>query len=251
MHAPEARRLRCYALLDDAAVTLGLRFLVAGDRIAVVIAQREKPDLHERTVANLHVPERLVPALYVHRRMSEPDKQDDAATESVEELPEEVRDELPEDLDASRFVGPYQFPDNSRRRYPAVMYAILGVACFAAWAARSGDNPVLVNRGFAIVGVALVLVALYIWTSSWRMRTNEKEALLIATREVGFAVGHASAQLGWRGLRSRPTWRILVYSSEEPPARRGFVLIDAVHGLVVAKFTEDNPEEWEDRPTDR
>src|SRR5262249_36316906 len=30
----------------------------------------------------------------------------------------EIRDELPEDLDASEWVGPYQFPDNSRRRIP-------------------------------------------------------------------------------------------------------------------------------------
>jgi len=61
---------------------------------------------------------------------------------------------------------------------------------------------------------------------------------------VGFAVGHASAQLGWRGLRSRPTWRILLYSSEEPPTRRGIVLVDGVDGEVLAQFTEDNPEDW-------
>jgi hypothetical protein len=61
---------------------------------------------------------------------------------------------------------------------------------------------------------------------------------------VGFPVGHASAQLGWRGLRSRPTWRILLYSAEEPPQRRGFVLVDAVDGHIVDHFTEDNPEDW-------
>ena len=30
----------------------------------------------------------------------------------------EIRDQLPSDLDVSAFVGPYQFPDNSRRRIP-------------------------------------------------------------------------------------------------------------------------------------
>ena len=40
---------------------------------------------------------------------------------------------------------------------------------------------------------------------------------MAATRQVGFPVGHASAQLTWRGLRSRPTWRILLYSVENPP----------------------------------
>ena len=61
---------------------------------------------------------------------------------------------------------------------------------------------------------------------------------------MGFAVGHASAQLGWRGLRSRPTWRILLYSNEEPPARRGLVLVDGVDGDVLSHFVEDNPEDW-------
>ena len=67
-------------------------------------------------------------------------------------------------------------------------------------------------------------------TSGWRMHVDEKEALVAASNAVGFPVGHASAQLAWRGLRSRPTWRILCYSAEEPPKRRGFVLVDAVDG---------------------
>ena len=69
---------------------------------------------------------------------------------------------------------------------------------------------------------------------------------MIATRTVGFAVGHASAQMGWRGLRSRPTWRILCYSAENPPLRRGLVLVDGVDGEVVDWFAEDNPEDWSD-----
>src|SRR5437870_10037687 len=32
--------------------------------------------------------------------------------------------------------------------------------------------------------------------------------------------------LGWSGLRSRPVWRILLYSAEDPPQRRGVVLVD-------------------------
>ena len=65
---------------------------------------------------------------------------------------------------------------------------------------------------------------------------------------VGFPVGHASAQLAWRGLRSRPTWRILCYSTEEPPRQRGFVLVDAIDGTVVEKIAEDNPETDSDEP---
>ena len=31
-------------------------------------------------------------------------------------------DELPEDLDAAGYVGPYMFPDNNRRRIPGYLY---------------------------------------------------------------------------------------------------------------------------------
>ena len=35
---------------------------------------------------------------------------------------EDVTDALPDDLDVHGFVGPYQFPDNSRRRIPGFLY---------------------------------------------------------------------------------------------------------------------------------
>jgi hypothetical protein len=37
---------------------------------------------------------------------------------------------------------------------------------------------------------------------------------------------------------------VLCYSAEEPPRRRGFVLIDAVDGREVDHVVEDNPEDW-------
>ena len=86
-------------------------------------------------------------------------------------------------------------------------------------------------------------MGIYSITSGWPMTVDERQGLVTATNAVGFPVGHASAQLAWRGLRSRPTWRILSYSTEEPPRRRGFVLIDAVDGHVVEQLVEDNPEE--------
>jgi hypothetical protein len=43
---------------------------------------------------------------------------------------------------------------------------------------------------------------------------------------------------------SRPTWRILLYSAENPPKQRGIVLLDGVDGQVVEWFAEDNPEDW-------
>jgi hypothetical protein len=152
------------------------------------------------------------------------------------------RDELPADLDASGYVGPYAFPDNKRRRIPGLLYAAAGFLLLGAWLAR-GD-AVLVNRGFAFAGVALIAIGLYHLAAGYPLRVDQTDALAAAGREVGFAVGHASAQLGWRGLRSRPTWRILLYSAEDPPASRGLVLVDGVDGAVVDHFVEDNPEDW-------
>ena len=155
---------------------------------------------------------------------------------------DEVRDELPSDLDASSFVGAYQFPDNSRRRIPGAIYLVLAAICLVLYLTSS--SSVLVNGGFAWAAVLLGAVGLFSITSGWRMHVDEKEALVAAQRAVEFPVGHASAQQVWHGLRSRPTWRVLCYSSEEPPVKRGLVLVDAVDGRVIEHMVEANPEEW-------
>ena len=157
---------------------------------------------------------------------------------------EQVSDELPAELDASNFVGPYLFPDNNRRRVPAVMYFVIGAAAIAAWILTRDGQPVLVNGGLLAGGIGLILFGAYSYQAGFDLEVDERDALVAATRAVGFPVGHASAQLGWRGLRSKPTWRILVYSSEEPPTKRGLVLVDGVHGDVLQHFVEDNPEDW-------
>jgi hypothetical protein len=155
---------------------------------------------------------------------------------------DEYRDELPEELDASGYVGPYAFPDNNRRRIPGIIYLVTAGACALAWAVYGGG--VLVNDGFLYVAVGLALIGIYTLTSGWALHVRETDALVAATKQVGFPVGHASAQLAWRGMRSRPTWRILLYSADEPPTRRGLVLVDGIDGSVVAHFVEDNPEDW-------
>jgi hypothetical protein len=157
----------------------------------------------------------------------------------------DVRDELPEDLNASEYVGPYVFPNNNRRRIPGYLYLALGAGCVVAWAV-AGDDSVLVNGGFLGAGALLVVLGAYHLVAGWDLDVDEQDALVAATRQVGFAVGHASAQLGWRGLRSRPTWRILLYSAEDPPETRGLVLVDGCDGEIIDHFTEANPEDWSD-----
>lgn len=159
----------------------------------------------------------------------------------------EHSDELPSDLDAAGYVGPYRFPDNSRRRIPGALYLVIAAAAVVVWALGRDSSPV-VNEGWLWAALALAVMGLISISSGWRMHVDEREALVAAQQAVGFPVGHASAQQVWRGLRSRPTWRVLCYSVEEPPERRGLVLVDAIDGRVVEHLVEDNPERWTAAP---
>lgn len=146
-------------------------------------------------------------------------------------------DALPEDLDVTAYVGPYVFPDITRRRIPAVMYLVVAAACVAGYVLTG-------NGGALVAAILLTLIAAYHFAAAYHLEIDQTEALVVATRTVGFPVGHASAQLGWRGLRSRPAWRILLYSADSPPTTRGLVELDAVDGHVMGEYTEDNPEDW-------
>lgn len=154
----------------------------------------------------------------------------------------EIRDELPEDLNVSGFVGAYQFPDNGRRKIPAILYLATSAICIALWLGFRDSQSGLVNDGMLAAAVVLAVFGLYVLSSSWSMTVDEKQALVHASRAVEFAVGHASAQQVWRGLRSRPTWRVFCYSAEEPPLQRGLVMIDAVDARVVQLLVEQNPD---------
>lgn len=159
-------------------------------------------------------------------------------------MSEDYVDELPEDLNAVDFVGPYLFPNNSRRRIPGILYLLIGAACIAWWALQGDGSSPLVNGGLALGGAGLILVGLYHLQGGWDLVVDEQDALVAATRSVGFPVGHASAQMAWRGLRSRPTWRILLYSNESPPKSRGFAMVDGIDGEILTTLVEDNPEDW-------
>ncbi|MEQ8436992.1 MAG: hypothetical protein RIB65_05830 [Ilumatobacter fluminis] len=164
----------------------------------------------------------------------------DPVAESSVAPADDIRDELPEDLQPE-FAGAYQFPDNSRRRIPGYLYLTLAVGCFA-WYATSADSSAIVNGGTLWAGILLTAVGLFSISSGWRMHVDERDALVAAQQAIGFPVGHASAQQVWHGIRSRPTWRVFCYSAEEPPLQRGLVLVDAVDGRVLQHLAEPNPE---------
>ena len=155
----------------------------------------------------------------------------------AEDVSDEHQDQLPEELDVTAYVGPYVFPNINRRRIPAVMYAALAVLSFAGWVRST-------NTGLLAAAVLLAAISAYHFATAWNLAVDQTQALVVASRAVGFPVGHASAQLAWRGLRSRPVWRILLYSADEPPTMRGLVELDAVDGHVMGEYTEPNPEDW-------
>lgn len=157
---------------------------------------------------------------------------------------EDIRDALPEDLDAAGYVGPYLFPNNNRRRKPGVLYLVVAAVLLVVWLLTKDSGPVLINVGFVWAAAGLAVVGIYSIVTGWNLDVDERDALVLAVREAGFPVGHASAQLGWRGWLSRPTWRILLYSAEDPPTRRGLMLVDGVDGEIIEGFVEDNPEDW-------
>ena len=157
----------------------------------------------------------------------------DAST-AGEQLPGDL---LPEDLDVTAYVGPYLFPDIKRRRIAGACHAVVAVGALIGGVATG-------NAGLIAAGVLLGAIAVYHFATAWHLAIDQTDALAAASRAAGFAVGHASAQLGWRGLLSKPSWRILLYSADDPPSRRGLVEIDAVTGDALGQYVEDNPEDW-------
>ena len=85
------------------------------------------------------------------------------------------------------------FPDVAKRRVAGTIYLVLAVTCLAQWSQSS-------NGGVLAVGVLLAVIGGYHFLAGWKLKVDETEALVIATRTVGFPVGHASAQLAWYGL---------------------------------------------------
>jgi hypothetical protein len=98
----------------------------------------------------------------------------------------EYRDELPDDLDAHGYVGPYSFPNNNRRRISGIIFAVAGLVCILLYAWRG--QAVLVNRGWLVGGVALLVLALYHFVSGITLEVNETDALVAATRTVGSSI---------------------------------------------------------------
>ncbi len=155
----------------------------------------------------------------------------------------QIVDELPEDLNLDTFASDYTIPNNNRRKIPAAMYLVMALGTVAIVLARNGDSA-LVNNGLLIAAVGLGAFGIFGLVTGTTLKIDETDALHTASTQVGFEVGHASAQMVWRGWLSRPVWRVLMYSAENPPLKRGLVLVDGQSGEVIEWFAEANPEDW-------
>ncbi len=156
---------------------------------------------------------------------------------------DDVVDELPDDLQpALADQDEYEFPNNSRRRIPGYIYLICAAGLLALYLVRG--EGILINKGLIGAAIGLAILGVYSIVSGKNLAIDERDALVASINEIGFPVGHASAQMGWRGLLSRPTWRVLLYSAEEPPTKRALVMVDGVDGSIVDSLVEDNPEDW-------
>ena len=137
-------------------------------------------------------------------------------------IPEETAraEAVPDDLDAG-VGGPYRFPDPGRRRWAAWIYGAMAVLL---------AGLALSEPGLWITVLLVAGIAAYHWWASWPLALDQTGALQTAAARVPFGVGHASVAVTFTGIRSRPLWQVIVYSSESPPKRRALVEIDGVTG---------------------
>lgn len=137
---------------------------------------------------------------------------------------------IEEELD-SNVVGPYRFPSPMRRRIAGWVFVVGAVL-----------TVVLLDDGW-IPAIGFVALALWQFASAWPLNIDEHRALSIAGAAVDFPVGHASAAVTFRGIRSVPRWSVVLYSAVEPPDQRALVVVDAVTGeLAEEPYVEDVPE---------
>ncbi|HEX2405330.1 MAG TPA: hypothetical protein VHM29_11565 [Acidimicrobiia bacterium] len=127
---------------------------------------------------------------------------------------------IEEELD-SNLAGPYRFPSPTRRRIAGWVFVAAAVIAM-----------VVIDGGW-LPAIGLMALAAWNFASAWPLAVDEGQALAIAGAAVGFPVGHASAAVTFRGLRSRPRWSVVLYSAEEPPDQRALVIVDAVSGEVA------------------
>lgn len=140
---------------------------------------------------------------------------------------------MPEDLDAN-LLGPYEVPNPARRRRAGVVYFVGAAVVLLAMALG-------LPSGMGVMAGILVAIGIYHLAAAHHLAVREAEALTAANKATEYAVGHASAVLGFDGLLARPVWNVLVFSADEPPSQRGLVRVDGRSGNVLETYSEAVP----------
>lgn len=146
------------------------------------------------------------------------------------------KDQLPDDLDTTKNVGPYQFPSPRKRRSAASFIVGIGII-------TCGLGIMSANTSLIVAGIISVLIGTLFFALAWELNAKDIDALTLAAAQAPFSVGHASAQLCFTGFASKPTWRVVVFSSDEPPTQRGLVEISAITKEIKSTFFDmEEPE---------
>jgi hypothetical protein len=137
---------------------------------------------------------------------------------------------IEEELDSS-VLEPFRFPSPERRRTAGWIFLV--AALIVALTVDGGWVP----------AIGMLVLAGWQFASAWPLNLDERDALEEASQAVAFPVGHASAAVTFKGLRSRPRWAVILYSAHEPPDERALVVVDAVAGGIVEEvYVESIPE---------
>lgn len=148
------------------------------------------------------------------------------------EIPADVAESagVPDDLDADAPVE-YFVPDTAQRRQAAYVYIL--AAAVGAGAALSG-----LGTGFWALTAGALVIAVYHLVSGTTLEVRERRALEVANQATTFAVGHASATVGFEGWLARPVWNVLLFSADDPPTERALVRVDGSNGEVIDTYIE-------------
>jgi len=129
-------------------------------------------------------------------------------------------------------IRPYRILDTAKRRRAGVVYIVMAVLAAAVVIATQIQLMWLTAVG------SLLMLAGYQFLGGWKMQVTDMEAIEKASDRVSFATGHGSATLGYRGLRARPVWEVLVYGDGPAPQFQALVTIDAVSGEITGIYEE-------------
>lgn len=143
-------------------------------------------------------------------------------------MPEPVSD----DARQSGNPGPNRILDTADRRFAAGVY--LAAALVAAVVVIVTGTGLM----WATAVLPLVAIAAYHVVTSQPLVVRDMEAIRIASSGAGFDVGHASATLGFVGVRARPVWEVLAFESGGVPGHQALVTVDALTGDVTGSFSE-------------